>query len=311
MSQSNQIDDVLSEIQPQLEASGGTSTIRRAVLGSDLSTFCVGGPVEALVTVSSAQELCAVRKIASAAGVPIAILGNGSNVLIADSGLAGILVKLAGRLRSVRSVGEGLFDLGAAASLMSVARKLSGEGFSGLEFAAGIPATCGGALFMNAGAHGAELGERVVSVEGVDSPGNVVRFEGSDLPWRYRSSGLPPEVFVTSARIRLTSGDSIAISAALAHNLAERRMRQPLTLPSAGSVFKNPSPERPAGRVLEEAGLKGARVGGAVVSTLHANWIVNPDRTATARDVAELIRLCQSKVRESSGVELQPEVRIW
>jgi UDP-N-acetylmuramate dehydrogenase len=302
----NVVDGVVRTLQSELSAA-----IRRGVLGSDLCTFGIGGAVDALVTVNSLKELCVVRQVVGQSAVPARILGNGSNVLISDAGVPGFVVKLSGDLRRVSNVGEGAFDVGGAVSLMSLARKLSTEGFSGLEFAAGIPATCGGALFMNAGAHGAELGERVVFVEGVTPNGEVVRFSREELPWRYRSSGLASEFFITSARLKLVPGDREKISTALAHNLAERRMRQPLTLPSAGSVFKNPSPELATGRLLEQAGLKGARVGGAVLSELHANWIVNPERMATASDVCQLVTLCQAKAQEFGGVELHPEIRMW
>lgn len=302
----NQFNDLVGSIQLQL-----SSPIRRGVLGSDLCTFGIGGAVDALLSVNSVDELAAVRRATHHSSAPVRILGNGSNVLIADEGLRGFVVKLAGELRSVTNVADGVFDIGAATSLMSLARKLSTEGFSGLEFAAGIPATCGGALFMNAGAHGAELGERVVFVEGVTPHGEVVRYSRDDLPWSYRCSGLPVDFFITSARIKLTPGNREHISSALAHNLAERRMKQPLSLPSAGSVFKNPSLELAAGRLLEQAGLKGVRVGGAVLSELHANWIVNPERTATARDVTELVALCQRKALEVGGVSLHPEIRMW
>ena len=132
-----------------------------------------------------------------------------------------------------------------------------------------------------------------------------------ELPWRYRSSGLPTDFTVTSVLLRLTQGDRAGIARACAENLAERRARQPLALPSAGSVFKNPRPDLAAGRVLEEAGLKGERIGGAMVSELHANWIVNPDRKATAQDIRSLIDLCRQRVLKHSGISLEPEVRFW
>jgi UDP-N-acetylmuramate dehydrogenase len=194
---------------------------------------------------------------------------------------------------------------------MSLARRVSGDGFSGLEFAAGIPATIGGAIFMNAGAHGSEICERIVHVDAVMSDGSIERFDVRDLPWRYRHSGLPAGCFVTSVRLRVVPGDKARISALCAHNLDERRKRQPLSLPSAGSVFKNPSPDQPAGRLLEEAGMRGERVGGAQVSELHANWIVNPDKSASASDVLSLIALCQARVKARSGIDLVPEVRMW
>ncbi len=285
--------------------------LKTGVLGSTLTTFGIGGPLAALVTVESVEELSALLEVLSAEHQPVRALGFGSNCLIDERGLEQWIVRLGGGFRALDVRGDGLVTVGAAASLMSVARKLSDEGFSGLEFAAGIPASIGGAAFMNAGAHGSELCDRVVSIQGVLPNGGRASWSRAQLPWRYRSSGLPLGAIVTSVTLQLVPGQKEQISQVCSHNLAERRARQPLALASAGSVFKNPSPEAPAGRLLEAAGLKGARVGGAVVSELHANWIVNPERTATASDVMRLMELCQHRVRESSGVALEPEIRLW
>jgi len=194
---------------------------------------------------------------------------------------------------------------------MSVARKLSGEGLAGLEFAAGIPASVGGAVWMNAGAHGAEIGERVVRVRGVLADGQVYEWSRNELPWSYRSSGLPTGSIVTAVEVRLTAGERDRIAKLCADNLAHRRATQPLSLPSAGSVFKNPAPTTPAGLLLERAGVKGLWSGGAQVSELHANWIVNPEKKARAADVRNLIAECMKRAEENSGVRLQPEVRMW
>jgi UDP-N-acetylmuramate dehydrogenase len=302
----NDLSSLLADVQRAVAVA-----IRRGVSASDLTTFSIGGPLDALITLSTASEVSSVCRLLAQSSCDIRIIGNGSNVLVGDAGLSGVTVKLSGELRTVTQIAEGVFDVGAAASLMSLARRVSGEGLSGLEFAAGIPATVGGAVFMNAGAHGAELCERIVHIDCVRSDGSTVRFDVRDLPWRYRHSGLPAGCFVTSVRLKLVPGDKAEISARCAHNLEERRKRQPLSLPSAGSVFKNPSPEMPAGRVIEAAGLKGERIGGAQVSELHANWIVNPEKTAKAADVAALIALCQARVTERLGIDLVPEVRMW
>ncbi len=285
--------------------------LREGLKGSTATTFGIGGPIRAVVTVDDAQELAAVRSLLWSAQQPVRNIGNGSNLLIADAGLDAWVIRLGAGFRGVEPLGGGALRVGGAASLMNVARRVSDEGLSGLEFAAGIPATFGGALFMNAGAHGAEIGERVVEVTGVMPDGAVKVWTHRDLPWRYRSSGLPAGVTVTSAVLQLCEGDRASIAELCAACLAERRARQPLALPSAGSVFKNPSPDLPAGRVIEEAGLKGARIGGAVVSELHANWIVNPNKEASAADVAALIAMCIERVKARSGITLEPEVKIW
>ena len=285
--------------------------LREGVLGSTLTTLAIGGPLAALVTVESHQELGAVLRLLAAEGQAVRVLGFGSNCLIDDRGLDCWILRLGSGFKSLDVRPNGLVTVGAAASLMSVARKLSDEGFSGLEFAAGIPASLGGAAFMNAGAHGSELCDRLATIHGILPDGREATWSRGELSMRYRSSGLQPGVVVTTVTLQLEPGDRADISRVCSENLAERRARQPLALASAGSVFKNPAPDVPAGRLIEAAGLKGARVGGAVVSELHANWIVNPERRATAQDVLKLMSLCQERVRESCGVELEAEVRLW
>lgn len=285
--------------------------VRCEVAGSGLTTLAVGGPIQYLVTVESLWELQAVLKLLAVEKQPVRVLGFGSNVLIGDQGIRGWMIRLGQSLRSVERLDGDRFVIAGGASLMAVSRKISSDGFSGLEFAAGIPASFGGAVFMNAGAHGSEIAERVERVNVVMWDGSFRVFERNDLPWRYRHSGLPADAVVISVELFLPSGDKERISRACGDNLAHRKNTQPLSLPSAGSVFKNPSQQLPAGKLLEEAGLKGVSVGGATVSSLHANWIVNPDKTASASDIVSLISLCQGRVRELSAIELEPEVRLW
>ena len=288
-----------------------SESVRERVLGSALSTFAIGGETRAVVTVESAQELSSVLALLSAEAQEFRVVGNGSNILFGDDSLPLWVIKLGSKFRSVESLGRGEIEVFGAAPLMSLARRISESGLSGLEFAAGIPATMGGAVFMNAGAHGSEICERIVEVRGVLADGRQASWRRDDLPWRYRHSGLPTGAVVTSVVLSLQEGDRDRISAACAHNLAERRARQPLALPSAGSVFKNPSVELPAGMLLERLGMKGFSVGGAMVSELHANWIVNPKRNASAADVVAVINACVERARSQAGIELEPEVRLW
>ncbi len=285
--------------------------VRCEVAAASLTTLAIGGSLQYLVTVESLWDLQAVLKLLRAEGQQARILGFGSNVLVPDVGIRGWVIRLGQSLRSVDRVEGDRFIVGGAASLMSIARKLSGDGFSGLEFAAGIPASLGGAVYMNAGAHGSELGERIETVSVVLPDGSFRVYERGELPWGYRHSGIPQGAVVVAAELKLPSGDRERIARLCNENLAHRKQTQPLALPSAGSVFKNPSPEVPAGRLLEEVGLKGVSVGGAAISSLHANWIVNPDKSATASDVVSLVTLCQQRVRERMGVELEPEIRLW
>ena len=285
--------------------------VRQGVSAATLTTFRVGGLIRALVTVESLEELMQVQALLFDAQQPVRVIGNGSNLLISDCGLNAWIIRLGAGFKTSERSRLNEFEVGAAALLMPFARRVSDDGYSGLEFAAGIPASIGGAVFMNAGAHGAEIGERVVRVHGV-LPNGVERvWQRDELVWSYRFSGLPSGATITSVVFSLTAGDPVAIAKSCSDHLAERRTRQPLALPSAGSVFKNPSPEQPAGKLLEQAGLKGYRIGGAQVSELHANWIVNPGKGASAADIANLIQLCRERVSESSGIELEPEVKIW
>jgi UDP-N-acetylmuramate dehydrogenase len=285
--------------------------VRRNVPASSLTTFAIGGDISYLVTIESLWELQAVMKLLTVEGQPARVLGFGSNVLIADRGIQGWVLRLGQSLRSVEHSEGDRFVIAGGASLMTVARKISADGFSGLEFAAGIPASVGGAVFMNAGAHGAEIADRIERVSLVMPDGSFRVYDCKELPFTYRHSGLPRDAAVISVELLLPSGDKERIARTCSENLAHRKNTQPLSLPSAGSVFKNPSPDLPAGKVLEQAGLKGTSVGGAEISSLHANWIVNPDKRASAADVLALISLCQERVRSQMGIELEPEVRLW
>lgn len=288
-----------------------SAPIRENVPASSLTTFAIGGAIRAVVTVESADELANVVALLSREGQEYRVLGNGSNVLFGDEPLALWVIKLGSGFRRVETITRGELEVFGAVPLMSFARKVSDDGLAGLEFAAGIPATIGGAVFMNAGAHGSELCSRIVEVRGVLADGSRVLWKRDELPWRYRHSGLPQGAVVTSTRIALVEGDRQKISERCAHNLAERRARQPLSQPSAGSVFKNPSVDLPAGMLLERIGMKGFTVGGAMISELHANWIVNPRREASARDVVALIEACKRKALSEARIVLEPEVRVW
>jgi UDP-N-acetylmuramate dehydrogenase len=287
-----------------------STALRENVLGARVTTFAIGGPLRVVVTVESVEELSAVIKLLSGEGESFLVLGNGSNLLIGDEGVNGWIIKLGSGMKQVERRGS-CFEVFGAAPLMSFARKVSDEGFSGLEFAAGIPASIGGAVFMNAGAHGSEMVSRIQLVRGVMPDGTVREWKRDELPWRYRHSGLPVGAVVTSVVLDLVEGDRDAIARSCSEHLAERKARQPLSLPSAGSVFKNPTPTRPAGMVLESLGLKGFSVGGASISEMHANWIVNPRKVASANDVLTLIETCRERARIGEGLELEPEVRVW
>jgi UDP-N-acetylmuramate dehydrogenase len=244
-------------------------------------------------------------------GVQRRALGAGSNLLIADTVGDQIGLRLGNSFRTLESLSDSRLRVGAGMSLMTLSRQAGELGLSGLEFAGGIPAQIGGAVFMNAGAHGGEMASVLEEIELISEDGQLLHVRPSEFSFTYRHSGIPAGMLITGCTLKLTPGAPDGIARRHAECLAERRKRQPLSLPSAGSIFKNPSPDRPAGQVLEELGFKGAAVGGARISELHANWIVNPSRTATAQDVWTLIEQCRDAARQKCQLDLIPEIQRW
>jgi UDP-N-acetylmuramate dehydrogenase len=286
-------------------------TIRCQVLGAKLTTFAIGGPLQFLAEPNSAQELAKLLRFLAENKQNCKILGAGSNLLIADQGLPGWVIKLGSGFRVVQHVKESVYEVGAAMPLMLLSRDLSEQGFSGLEFAGGIPASLGGAVYMNAGAHGSEMAALIERVRLMDMQGHESEISGQEAGFSYRQSNLGQDKIVLGVRLRLVKSDVQRTTQCRRHFLAERKAKQPLNLPSAGSVFKNPGPTQAAGFLLDQAGLKGQRVGGAEVSRVHANWIVNPEKKAKAADVADLMSLCIERVRSRFGISLCAEINVW
>jgi len=285
--------------------------LRANVSGASVTTMAVGGELEIVAEPEDPTALIALLRELRLNQMPWRVLGSGSNLVIADGGVRGCVIRLGRGFRGVVSLTDACFEIGAGASLMSIARDLSQLGFSGLEFAGGIPASIGGAVYMNAGAHGSEMVNVLRSVTILDCEGAQHTLTPSELKFSYRHSGIPDSTIVIGAQIALVSSDASATTQRRAAYLAERKLRQPLSLPSCGSVFRNPSPEVSAGSILEQAKMKGHWHGGAQVSELHANWIVNPKRSATAADVCALVTECQQRALELYGLELMPEVKLW
>ena len=268
----------------------------------------VGGPADALATPETEDEVVALVSLCAEHEIPLQTLGGGFNTLILDGGLAGLVLRT-NRLRAIELDADGLLHAEAGVSHSQVTRLCVERSFRGLEFGAGIPGTVGGWVAMNAGVPEREVGARVEEVVAATPEGGRVVAPRAALRFEYRSVlGLPPGSVILAARFQLEAGDRESMRAEIDRHLAHRRTTQPIDLPSCGSVFKNPPGEH-AGRLIELAGLKGARCGGAQISSVHANFIVN-DGSATAADVATLIQRAQESVREHSGIELVPEVRI-
>lgn len=273
------------------------------------TTMRVGGPAEILFSPASEGELLFAVREAKRAGAPFRIIGNGSNLLVLDGGLPGLTIRL-GEAFSKISVDGNQIRAQAGALLSRVAAAARDASLTGLEFASGIPGSAGGGMAMNAGAYGGQLSDVFEGCRALDPETGIISALGpAEMALGYReSAALSRGLIVTEAAFRLTAGDRTAIQAKMDDLSARRREKQPLNLPSAGSTFKRPEGHF-AGALIEQAGLKGLRVGGACVSEKHAGFVVN-DRNATARDVLDLIRLVQARVLEHSGVRLETEVRI-
>ncbi|MEX1318021.1 MAG: UDP-N-acetylmuramate dehydrogenase [Synechococcaceae cyanobacterium] len=277
----------------------------------EFTTWKVGGPAEWFAEPSDPAELQALLSWRLESGLPLHCLGAGSNLLIADAGLAGLCLCLR-RLQGSRLDGvEGWVEAQAGEPIPTLARKAARAGLGGLEWAVGIPGTVGGAAVMNAGAQGGCTADRLHSVRVLDParPDQPFTLEASELAFAYRHSRLQQEpLVVLSARFRLEAGhDPAAVTARTSANLHSRTSTQPYQQPSCGSVFRNPEPCK-AGLLIEQLGLKGLSIGGAQVSTIHANFIVNTGN-ATAADIDALIVAVQARVEAAHQLRLHPEVK--
>ncbi|NCD08124.1 MAG: UDP-N-acetylmuramate dehydrogenase [Negativicutes bacterium] len=273
------------------------------------TSFRIGGPADILVMPSDASKLEKVVAEARAEGLPLTIIGNGSNLLVKDKGIRGVVVKLGNALRGMECDGERLIAE-AGVSLAAVANKAAACGLTGLEFAVGIPGSIGGAVFMNAGAYDGEMCKVVAKVTVLTADGQVKVFNKDVLEFGYRHSSIQDNgAIIISVEMTLEKGDINEIKAKMADFTNRRTTKQPLDIPNAGSMFRRP-PGHYAGTLIEEAGLKGYTVGGAQVSTKHAGFVVNVG-DATAADVLRLIGEVQDKVYAHAGVRLEPEVRIY
>jgi UDP-N-acetylmuramate dehydrogenase len=264
------------------------------------TTFRIGGPADVWAIVETAAGLAEVVSEATSAGIPVTVLGCGSNVLISNQGLRGIVLRLAGELARIDIPGR---TAGAGALLDEIADAAEEQGLAGVEFLAGIPGTVGGGLRSNAGAYGRCLYDAIDRVRAINRSGRPVTLERDELRNEYRSPIVPQELVVTGAELRLEPGRP-----APARELRKQRWGKHPKEPSAGSFFRNPASE-PAGRLIDRCGLKGRRVGGARVSELHGNFIVN-DGGARFADVLELAETVKANVEEQTGIELAEEVQV-
>lgn len=276
-------------------------------------TFRVGGPAEWLVQVKTTGQLKEILHLCKEQKEPYYIIGNGSDLLVSDAGVRGVVIRLTGEFEEIaakETVNEGICDVcaGAGVMLASLSMRAGKKGFTGLEFANGIPGTVGGAVLMNAGAYGGEIKDTIVAAEVMTKMGEIKHLDKEELQLSYRhSSMMESGDIVLKAYFKLTVRPKLQIFAVMESYRKARQEKQPLEYPSAGSTFKRPEGYF-AGKLIQDAGLQGYRIGGAMVSTKHAGFVINAGG-ATATEVYQLIQHIKKTVKEKFQVELEPEVR--
>lgn len=276
---------------------------------SEHCSFKIGGPARLMLLPSSAEEAASALAILRSSGAQVLIVGSCTNLLIPDEGYPGAVVRMSKPASSMELLDAARIRAQAGATLNALAVFAARHGLTGLEFAHGIPGSVGGGVAMNAGAYGGEMRDVLESAEYVDADGAIRTLSGDALGLSYRHSAFSDtDKLITSAVFRLTPGDGEAVRARMNELIEKRRASQPLDMPSAGSTFKRPKTGY-AAALIDQAGLKGLSVGGAMVSTKHAGFVVNAGG-ATYSDVIELMREVRRRVYEFSGVLLEPEVKI-
>lgn len=276
---------------------------------SEHTTFKIGGAADVLIFPSSAEEVGKIFKLVEKFKIPCTILGKGSNVLVLDNGIRGAVIKFTEKFFGRVRVEDTKIFAGAGASLKSVSEFAAENSLSGMEFAVGIPGSIGGAVFMNAGAYDGEMKNIVSKVTAVSSAGEIKTFDGENLNLGYRQSIFQENnCAICEVELNLTAGSKTEIKNKMADFTERRERKQPLEFPSAGSTFKRPKGYF-AGTLIDKTGLKGLKVGGAMVSDKHAGFVVNVGG-ATAEDVLNLIDEVKRRVHDAHGVILNPEVRI-
>lgn len=277
---------------------------------SEYTTFRIGGKADAICFVQGLGELQQVFSYLNKEKIPYLLVGKGSNLLVRDGGFKGAVIIMRGQLATIKQheKNDRMVLAGGGLTLRDLVRFCSQRGLGGLEFLSGIPGTVGGAVTMNAGAFGRAMGDVVQQVDLVTPEGEFTSRNRSDLTFSYRASSIREGSLVVRASLQCSQETSEIVSGRVAEYLTRRKVAQPLDYPSAGSVFRNP-PNDHAGRLIEQAGLKGKKIGGAMISPKHANYIVNTGG-AQAEDILRLMEMAKEKVREATGVELEPEIKV-
>lgn len=299
----------ITALQQKLEAALGKENVLVNEPMANHTTFQIGGPVELMVTPTSAAQIADVLHLTNEAGAPLHVLGLGSNLLVSDDGLKGVACKLAEKFSQITVEGSTIVAQ-AGASNEAIAKAALDASLAGYEFASGIPGSVGGAAIMNAGAYNGEFKDVAVNVKCITPAGELVEVSAQEANWSYRHSMMMDEGYlVVEATLQLTPDNADEIKARMDDLRQRREDKQPLEMPSAGSTFKRPEGYF-AGKLIQDAGLKGYKFGGAQVSPKHSGFVVNAGG-ATAADVRGLIAHVQKEIFKMEGVHMEPEVRMW
>ncbi|MBT9778759.1 UDP-N-acetylmuramate dehydrogenase [Clostridium sp. MCC353] len=298
----------MNAFHSKLLEAAGSDFVKMGEPMKNHTTFRVGGPASWYVTPKDETALAAVVSLCRAENVPYYIIGNGSNLLVSDNGYEGVIVSMSESWNYCRIEGCRI-TAGAGALLSRIARAALDASLTGFEFAAGIPGTLGGAVVMNAGAYGSEMKYVLESARVLDREGRIRNLSLEELELGYRKSCILANGYIVlEAVLLLEAGDQAAVKARMDELAGQRREKQPLEYPSAGSTFKRPAGYF-AGKLIQDAGLRGFRLGGAQVSEKHCGFVINRDH-ATAADVLNLCREVQRKVKDDFGVDLEMEVKM-
>lgn len=286
----------------------GEDGLKQQEMMKEHTTFRVGGPADVFLQPKDAAEVKDALAILQKYQVPVLVIGNGSNLLVRDKGIRGAVLQIGGRMAEITVRGD-ILEVQSGALLSSAAAKAADASLTGLEFASGIPGTMGGAVVMNAGAYGGEMKDVLLSVDVLTKDLEMQTIPAEKLDLGYRHSSIPAAGYlVLGAKLRLQKGEEAAIRSRMAELAEQRRAKQPLQYPSAGSTFKRPTGYF-AGKLIQDAGLKGKTIGGAQVSEKHSGFLINTGN-ATAQDILDLIAFCRQEVKAQFGVTLETEVKI-
>jgi UDP-N-acetylmuramate dehydrogenase len=283
--------------------------VKKNELLSQHTTMKIGGPADLLIEPSSLENIQKVMTFIKECQIPWRAIGRGSNLLVSDKGIEGVVIKLGSGLNHL-DINESTITVGGGHSLVSLSTLISKKGLSGLEFASGIPGSVGGAVYMNAGAHGSDISKILTKAHILFEDGSIEWLSNDEMEFTYRTSVLQKNRpgIVLEAEFQLFKGDRTAIVSQMQKNKDYRKETQPWNFPCAGSIFRNPLPNY-AGKLIEEAGLKGFQIGGAKISEMHGNFIVNAGN-ATAKDVLDLIQYIKDKIFDLYGIKMETEVEI-